>query len=85
MLRCYVPRPASEGNEQYAVFQFVKAVDFFPVSKAKGKRKEVLQDQSKKIGHYSDFRNALVHGMWDWSKDKPTKITATRIRRAEVL
>ena len=49
------------------------------------KRKQVLQDQCKKIEHYYDFRNALVHGMWDWSKDKPAKIIATRIRKAEVI
>jgi hypothetical protein len=63
----------------------LKLWDSHLVSKATGKRKQVLQDQYKKIGHYHDFRNALVHGMWEWSKDKPAKITATRIRRAEVI
>jgi hypothetical protein len=55
------------------------------VGKATGKRKEVLQEQHKGIVHYHDFRNALVHGMWDWSRATPEKITATRIRKKEVL
>jgi hypothetical protein len=63
----------------------LKLWDRHVVSKATGKRRQVLQDQCKKIRHYYDFRNALVHGMLDWSKDKPAKITATRIRRSEVI
>ena len=54
------------------------------VSNAAGKRKEVLQEQCKSMRHYQDFRDALVHGMWDWSKAAPAKITATRIRKREV-
>lgn len=55
------------------------------VDRATGNRKKVLQEQHKSILHYHDFRNALVHGMWDWSKAAPEKITATRIRKREVL
>jgi hypothetical protein len=55
------------------------------VNNALGKSKEILQKQCKSIRHYHDFRNALVHGMWDWSKAAPERITATRIRKGEVL
>jgi hypothetical protein len=71
------------NNMQF--FSVLKLWDSHVVSKAAGKRKRVSQDQCKKIGYCHGFRNALVHGMWDWSKDKPAKITATRIRRAEVI
>lgn len=55
------------------------------VSKAEGRRKEVLEEQSRQIHHYHEFRNALVHGMWSWGSDAPEKITATRVRKKEVV
>jgi hypothetical protein len=55
------------------------------VDKTQGNRSAVLQQQYTKIRHYYDFRNALVHGMWDWSKSAPEKITAIRIRRQEMI
>jgi hypothetical protein len=55
------------------------------VNNATGKRKKVLQAQCKSIRHYKNFRDAIVHGMWDWTKAAPEKITATRIRKKEIL
>lgn len=57
------------------------------VNKATGERKEVLKKQHRSILHYYDFRNALVHGMWEWSLAAPEKITAVRIKskKKEVL
>jgi hypothetical protein len=55
------------------------------VAKAEGKQKEVLQKQYESIRHYHEFRNALAHGMWDWSTAAPEKITAIRVRKKEVL
>jgi len=49
-----------------------------------GEREEVLQKQYQRITDLHDFRNALVHGMWDWSVDAPGKITAIRIRKKEI-
>jgi hypothetical protein len=54
------------------------------VNKAAGKRKEALQKQSGSIRYHHDFRNALVHGMWDWSVAAPEKITAIRLRKKEI-
>jgi hypothetical protein len=54
------------------------------VGKATGKRREVLQKQYEGISYHHDFRNALVHGMWDWSVAAPEKITAIRVRKKEI-
>jgi len=75
--------PKEMNNMQFSTV--LNLWDSHVVSKAAGKRKQVLRDQHKKIRHYHNFRDALVHGMWDWSKDEPGKITATRIRRAEII
>ena len=55
------------------------------VNNTVGERKKVLEKQCKAIHHYHEFRNALVHGMWDWSLAAPEKITAIRIRKREIL
>jgi hypothetical protein len=74
--------PKEMNNMQFS--QVLVLWETHVVNKASGKRKEVLQEQHKSILHYYDFRNALVHGMWDWSQAAPEKITATRIRKKEV-
>jgi len=75
--------PKEMNNIQFS--QVLALWETHVVNKASDKRKEVLQEQYKSIFHYYDFRNALVHGMWNWSKAAPEKITATRIRKKEVL
>lgn len=55
------------------------------VNNTVGERKRVLREQCKGIHHHHEFRNALVHGMWDWSLAAPEKITAIRIRKREIL
>jgi hypothetical protein len=55
------------------------------VNKAMSKCKGVLLEQCKRIRYCLDFRNALVHGMWDWSLAAPEKITAIRVRKKEVV
>jgi len=54
------------------------------IEEAKDDRKTVLEEQYKKIIHYQDSRNALAHGMWDWSKENAAEIIAIRIRKKEV-
>lgn len=68
-------------------FEVLTLWEALVVNKAEGKRKEVLQQQNNKIRQYYDFRNALAHGMWDWSRAGPEKITAIliRTRKKEVL
>jgi hypothetical protein len=36
-----------------------------------GEKKCVLEMQYDLILHYHDYRNALVHGMWDWDAAAP--------------
>jgi hypothetical protein len=78
-----VQLPKEMNNIQFS--QVLALWETHVVDKAVGKRKEVLQQQCKGIRHYHDFRNALIHGMWDWSQAAPEKITATRIRKKEVV
>jgi hypothetical protein len=54
------------------------------VDKAEGSRAEVLQRQHERISQLHDHRNALVHGMWDWSAAELSKITVMRIRKNEI-
>jgi hypothetical protein len=53
--------------------------------KTDGKRGEVLQQQYERILNLKDYRDALVHGMWEWSTGELTKITAVRIRKKEII
>jgi len=76
-----LPRPLNN-------LQFSGVLDLWKihvVNKAIGTRKQVLLEQLKGIRHYQKFRDALVHGMWDWSRSEPEKITATRVRKKEVI
>ncbi|MDB5988965.1 MAG: hypothetical protein JWQ10_368 [Herbaspirillum sp.] len=52
---------------------------------AEGKRGAVLLEEYQKIIELHEHRNALVHGMWDWSKSDPTKISIVRIRKKEII
>jgi hypothetical protein len=72
-----------KGSEGFS--QVLEIWETRVVNKAEGRRKEALQEQCRRIRHYQDFRNALAHGMWDWSTGAPEKITATRVRKKEVL
>jgi hypothetical protein len=77
----------SELPKEMNNMQFSKVLTLWQTrvaSNGEGKRKDVLQQQYKRILHFSNFRNALVHGMWDWSKAVPAKITAIRIRKKEM-
>jgi hypothetical protein len=87
-LKCFSDLPAGQLPKEMNNLKFSEVLalwEIHVVSNALGKRKEILQKLGKSIRHYHDFRNALVHGMWDWSKAAPETITATRIRKREVL
>lgn len=56
------------------------------VDKAKTKRARVLQKQYDHIVSLIEYRNALVHGMWSWSrKDSKNRISITRIRKKQII
>lgn len=48
-------------------------------------KRTVLEKQKKKIESYKEYRNALVHGMWDWDRSQPQIVTTTRIRKKKVI
>jgi hypothetical protein len=55
------------------------------VAHAEEPRRSVLEKQKDKIESYQDYRNALVHGMWDWERGQPEVVTTTRIRKKEII
>jgi hypothetical protein len=55
------------------------------VDQAQGDRATVLQAQFDAIQILKEFRDALVHGMWEWSAEDPSKISAVRVRRKQVI
>jgi hypothetical protein len=68
--------------------QFTQVLDLWEqhvVENAAVERREVLRRQLSKIKHFAECRNALVHGMWDWSVTEPEEITAVRIRKKQIL
>jgi hypothetical protein len=74
--------PRQMNNMQFG--QVLSLWENLVISKAKGKRQKTLQQQHEKIIRHGKFRNALVHGMWDWSKTTPKMITAIRVRKNEI-
>lgn len=55
------------------------------VDQAQGERLEVLQRQFDEILRLKPFRDAIVHGMWDWSASSLSSISTVRIRKREIL
>lgn len=67
--------------------QFTGVLDLWKsrvIKKAKPAKSKVLQQQYDRIVALKEYRNALVHGMWNWSKTDPRKISVTRIRKKEI-
>lgn len=68
--------------------QFTDILDLWKesvVAKAEDERKKVLEQQYEKILKLKAYRDALVHGMWQWSKAELSKITSVRIRKKEII
>lgn len=55
------------------------------VAKAEVERGKVLAQQHEKILKLKDYRDAVVHGMWQWSKAELSQITSVRIRKKEII
>jgi len=55
------------------------------VDTSERKQSELLSEQYEEIIKLTSFRNALVHGMWDWGPDELGTITSTRIRKKEIV
>jgi len=55
------------------------------VNRASARAKRVLVKQYKLIHHCHEYRNALVHGMWEWDRSSLEKIKTTRIKKKQVI
>lgn len=55
------------------------------IDQAQEDRATVLRSQFDEIQELKDFRDALVHGMWEWPTDDPSKISTVRVRRKQVI
>jgi hypothetical protein len=55
------------------------------VDQVQGERTKVLQRQLDEILRLKQFRDALVHGMWDWSASELSRISTVRVRKKEVV
>src|SRR5580704_9882262 len=62
--------PQNQLPKQMNNLQFSKILKLWEsrvVDKTVGNRQEVLRAQLTSIRHNEEYRNALVHGMWNWS------------------
>lgn len=48
-------------------------------------RAKVLQLQLDEILRLKEFRDAIVHGMWDWSASDLSKVSTVRVRKREMI
>jgi hypothetical protein len=55
------------------------------IGPAKSQRAKVLQRVHADILHLKDFRDSIVHGMWEWSAADLQAITSVRIRKREII
>jgi hypothetical protein len=68
--------------------QLTKLLDLWKervVDQAQKDRAEVLRFQLDEINRLKNFRDALVHGMWQWSTSELTRISTVRVRREQVI
>jgi hypothetical protein len=55
------------------------------IDTAKRQKKRVLTDQYDAINKLLDHRNALIHGMWNWTEEYPGEVIATRIKKRTII
>ena len=55
------------------------------VDQAEGERGDVLKRQYERISAIREYRDALVHGMWEWSRDDLARISSIRIRKKQII
>lgn len=48
-------------------------------------RRQVLLRQHERIEKLQEARNALAHGMWDWSLDDLSRISTVRVKKQDVI
>jgi len=68
--------------------QLTKLLDLWKervVNKSEEERSRILQVQFDEVLRLKPFRDAIVHGMWNWSSSNLSAISTVRIRKKEIL
>lgn len=55
------------------------------IGTAEGKRREVLKRQYNVICQCHQYRNALVHGMWEWPVQDPGLLVSVRVNKRDLI
>lgn len=87
-LRCFDEQGSDELPKAMNNAQFSQVLDLWElqvVEKSEGKRRDVLRKQLFMIRQLAEHRHALAHGMWDYDKAKPDRITAIRILKKQII
>ena len=75
--------PKGMGNHRSS--EVLKLWKQHVVDKAEGRRQAVLQKIYEQIEEVTPHRNAIVHGMWDWSVSEPEKIEVSRVKKDAII
>lgn len=79
-----VPQLPKEMNN----LQFSSVLELWKervADKASKRRAKVLQQQYEKILSLKEARDALAHGMWDWSPEDLGRISTIRVKKRQVI
>jgi hypothetical protein len=82
------PEEVAELPKEMNNMQFSKVLELWKervIAKAKGRRQKVLMKQHARICQCQDYRDAIIHGMWDWNRSNPTVITTVRVKKKEII
>lgn len=68
--------------------QFTETLELWKtrvVGAAEGKRREVLEGQYNVICKCQQYRNALIHGMWEWPVSDPGLLVSVRVNKRDLI
>lgn len=81
----------ADGNnlpKEMSNFNFARVVELWEgrvLANADKKKREVLTQVIHLVKQLLDYRNALVHGMWEWDVNEPKSISSIRVRQKAIL
>lgn len=75
--------PKKMNNAQFS--EVLKLWKTHVLDNAPEEHAEILKEQYDEINRLGEYRNALVHGMWDWHKTNPAIISTIRVHKNAVV
>lgn len=78
----------AELPKSFNNIQFTETLEVWKnrvLSKFDGEPRAVLDAAYEEVLRLKEPRDALVHGMWRWSPEKPNVITTTRAKKREII